>query len=144
MVHFLFMGRASNAKARLLAIAWELMGSQSCQAVSVDHICKKAAVNKGSFYYFFPSKSDLVVAACDSYWQRCRPAYDQIFAAAVPPLRRLEEFCRAIYAGQKEKLEQTGMVCGCPIASVGSELSLQDEKIRQKSAEIIQYMCGYF
>ncbi len=144
MVHILSVGRTSDAKSRLLAVALDLMWSQSCHAISVDQICRKAAVNKGSFYYFFPSKSDLVVAACEAYWQQSRPAYDKIFAPTVPPLERLQNFCCAIYDRQKAKWEQTGRVWGCPIASVGSELSTQDEKIRQKSAEIIAQMCRYF
>ena len=36
-------------------------------------------------------------------------------------------------AAQKEKAEKYGHVCGCPFASVGSEIATLDEKIRCKS-----------
>ena len=49
------MGRTSNAKERLLQVAFDLIWQQSYGSVSVDHICKRANVKKGSFYYFFPS-----------------------------------------------------------------------------------------
>jgi TetR/AcrR family transcriptional repressor of nem operon len=35
-------------------------------------------------------------------------------------------------------------VLGCPFASVGCELSTQDEKIRQKSQEMFDRSCKYF
>ena len=50
------MGRTSNAKERLLQVAFDLIWQQSYGAVSVDDICQRAKVKKGSFYYFFPLK----------------------------------------------------------------------------------------
>jgi TetR/AcrR family transcriptional regulator, transcriptional repressor for nem operon len=137
------MGRTSNAKERLLQVAFELIWEQSYGAVSVDNICVRAKVKKGSFYYFFPSKSDLAVAAYEEHWQQKRPSYDQTFSPQVPPLERIENFCERMYLGQKEKKEKTGRVLGCPFASVGCELSTQDEKIRQKAQEMFGRFCLY-
>ena len=36
--------------------------------LSFDQICAKAEVKKGSFYYFFDSKSDLAVSAITVWW----------------------------------------------------------------------------
>jgi TetR/AcrR family transcriptional repressor of nem operon len=58
---------------------------------------------------------------------------DRIFSSQVSPLERIQHWCQFIYAGQKEKAEKYGHVCGCPFASVGSEIATQDEKIRAKS-----------
>src|ERR1700733_3290143 len=121
------MGRTSNAKESLLQAAFELIWQQSYGCVSVDTICERAKVKKGSFYHFFPSKSDLAVAAYEEHWQQCRATYDETFAPEVPPLERLENHCRMIYESQCEKFQKPGRVLGCPFASVGSELSTQDE-----------------
>jgi TetR/AcrR family transcriptional repressor of nem operon len=137
------MGRCSDAKQRLLQVAFELIWQQSYGAVSVEDICERAGVKKGSFYYFFPSKSELAVAAYEEHWRERRPAYDAIFSSMVPPLERIENYCTAIYERQKEMKVKTGRVLGCPFASVGSELSTQDEKIRQKSQEMFERMCKY-
>ena len=137
------MGRISNAKERLLQVAFELISQNSYGGVSVDNICDRAKVKKGSFYYFFPSKSDLAVAAYEEHWQQKRPDYDRIFSPLVPPLERIENYCKAIYEGQKEKKAKTGRVLGCPFASVGCELSTQDEKIRQKAQEMFGRYCMY-
>lgn len=137
------MGRTSNAKERLLQVAFELIWQQSYGSVSVDTICQRAKVKKGSFYYFFPSKSDLAVAAFEEHWQQGRPHYDRIFAAEVPPLERIENYCQFVYQRQREKYQKTGCVLGCPFASLGAELSTQDEKIRQKSQEMFGRLCKY-
>jgi TetR/AcrR family transcriptional repressor of nem operon len=137
------MGRTSNSKERLLQVAFELIWKQSYGAVSVDNICAQAKVKKGSFYYFFPSKSDLAVAAYEEHWQQKRPIHDQTFSPQVPPLERIENHCRHIYENQKERKEKTGRVLGCPFASVGCELSTQDEKIRAKAQEMFDRFSLY-
>lgn len=137
------MGRTSDARERLLQVAFELIWQQSYGSVSVDTICDRAGVKKGSFYYFFPSKSDLAIAAYEEHWQQRRPVYDRTFSPLVPPLERIGNYCQTIYEGQKEKQKKTGRVLGCPFASVACELSTQDEKIRQKSQEIFDRGCKY-
>lgn len=137
------MGRTSNARERLLQVAFDLIWRQSYGSVSVDDICDRAKVKKGSFYYFFPSKSDLAVAAYEEHWQQNQPRYDRTFSPLVPPLERIENYCRMVYEGQKEKQQKTGRVLGCPFASVGSELSTQDEKIRAKAREMFDRHCKY-
>jgi len=137
------MGRTSNAKERLLQVAFDLIWRQSYGAVSVDDICERAKVKKGSFYYFFPSKSDLAVAAYEEHWRLKQPKYDQVFSPLVPPLERIENYCQMVYENQKEKQQKTGRVLGCPFASVGCELSTQDEKIRRKSQEMFERSCKY-
>jgi TetR/AcrR family transcriptional repressor of nem operon len=137
------MGRNSDARDRLLQVAVELIWEQSYGSVSVDSICTRADVKKGSFYYFFPSKSDLAIAAYEEHWQQRRPVYDRVFSPLVPPLERIENYCRTIYENQKEKQKKSGRVLGCPFASVACELSTQDENIRQKSQEIFERGCKY-
>ena len=137
------MGRTSDAKVRLLAVAFDLIWSQSYGAVSVDNICDRAGVKKGSFYYFFPSKSDLAVAAYEEHWQQRRPTLDRCFSPLVPPLERISNYCQVVYDNQKAKLKKAGRVLGCPFASVGCELSTQDEKIRHKSQEVFERGCKY-
>src|SRR6185436_12318602 len=117
------MKRTSDAKDKLLRVAFELIWGNSYGGVSVDQICERARVNKGSFYHFFPSKADLTVAAYEAFWQEKRPDYDRIFSPQVPPLQRIEAWCQGIYSGQKEKFEKCGRVLGCPYACVGAEMS---------------------
>ena len=80
------MGRVSDAKERLMKAVGELIWTGSYGSTTIDQICERAGVKKGSFYYFFDSKADLAVAAVDEDWQRRRPELDAIFSSTVPPL----------------------------------------------------------
>ena len=57
------MGRVSDARERLLEAVYELTWQQGYNAVTVDAICERAGVKKGSFYHYFDSKADLTKAA---------------------------------------------------------------------------------
>jgi len=132
------MAKPGITKEKLLQVAFDLIWDSSYGSVSVGDICDRAGVNKGSFYHFFESKADLAVAAYAEHWKEHRPEWDRIFSPQVPPLERIHNWCEFIYAGQKEKAEKYGHVCGCPYASVGAEIATQDEKIRTKSQEVLE------
>ncbi len=134
------MKKTSETKEKLLQVAFDLIWDSSYGSVSVDDICKRAGINKGSFYHFFPSKADLAVEAYEEHWKEKRPELDRIFSAQVPALERIQNWCQYIYEGQKQKAEKYGHVCGCPYASVGTEIATQDEKIRIKSEHLMH--CG--
>jgi TetR/AcrR family transcriptional repressor of nem operon len=137
------MGRPSDTKEKLLQVAFDLIWDQSYGSVSVDHICERAEVNKGSFYHFFPSKSNLAVEAYEENWRERQPELDQIFSPLIPPLERLDRWCKNIYERQKQKAEKYGHICGCPYASLGTELATQDEKIRIKAQELMDRHIRY-
>jgi len=137
------MGRTSDAKDKLLQVAFDLIWDNSYGAVSIDQICQKADVNKGSFYHFFRTKADLAIAAYEVHWRQKQPEMDRIFSTQVPPLERLSRWCDHIYQTQKVKAEKYGHICGCPYASVGAELATQDEKVRRKTEELIERNSKY-
>lgn len=132
------MGRKSDAKEKLLDVAFELIWDSSYGGVSVDQICERAGVNKGSFYYYFGSKSELAVAAYEEHWKQKQPEMDRMFSAQVPPLERLSLWCEYIYKWQKAKSEKYGHVCGCPYSSIGAEIATQDDKIRVAAEALME------
>jgi TetR/AcrR family transcriptional repressor of nem operon len=139
------MGRTSNAKELLLAAALDLIWSRSYGVVTIDAICEKAGVKKGSFYYFFESKSDLAVAALNESWEsRGKPKWDGYFSASVPPLERIRNFFKATHDTQQVMQAENGSILGCPCFSVGSETCTQDDSIRDKVQEILQRQTRYF
>ena len=116
------MGRVSDAKDRLLDAAIKLVWRNSYGAVSVEDICHEAGAKKGSFYYFFPGKNELVAAGFRHLWAGMRPEYDRIFSPSVPPIERFRGFFAHIIAMQKSMSEEAGCVLGCPFSSIGTEL----------------------
>jgi TetR/AcrR family transcriptional repressor of nem operon len=137
------MGRVSDAKEKLLQVAFDLIHDQSYGSVSVDHICSRAKVNKGSFYYFYKSKADLVVAAYEEHWRLKEVDYERIFSNENPPLKRLKLWCEYVRATQKQREKKYGRVCGCPYTSVGGELATQDKKVQLKAQDLIERHVKY-
>jgi TetR/AcrR family transcriptional regulator, transcriptional repressor for nem operon len=135
--------REGDTKQKLFNTAVELIWENSYGSISVDDICSRAGVNKGSFYYAFKSKSDLAVAAFENHWNKKRPVLDEIFSSQVPPLERIKNYCDRVVQDQLEKYQQAGKVCGCPFCSIGSELSTQDEPIRKKAHELSERSMKY-
>ena len=138
------MGRVSNAKQRLLDATIDLIWQHSYGAVTVDNICERAGVKKGSFYYFFPSKTDLVIAALDAHWLTVKAQLDRIFVSSVPAVERLRNYFAFVYQRQIALKEKTGRVLGCPYCSVGSETSNSDEAICAKVQELMSNYATYF
>jgi TetR/AcrR family transcriptional regulator, transcriptional repressor for nem operon len=74
-----------ESKARLLDAAVRVVRAKGYAATTVDDICHKAGVTKGSFFHHFKSKDELALAAA-AHWGD----YDQrSFAAA--PYRKLQD-----------------------------------------------------
>lgn len=137
------MAKPTDTREKLLQVAFDLIWNQSYGSVSVDQICERAHVNKGSFYHFFSSKSELAVEAYEENWREKQPELDRIFSPQNPPLERLSLWCDYVWSRQRLKAEKYGHVCGCPYASLGTELATQDEKIRAKSQEIMDRTIRY-
>jgi len=139
------MGHAScDTKQKLVDTALELIWKSSYGSVSVDDICKAADVKKGSFYHFFPSKVDLALAAMEETVSAFQSNLDEIFSAGKNPVARFERYADFIYEQQVEAAAKYGHVCGCPTASLGSEMACQEDRIRQKFDEIASNKKRYF
>ena len=137
------MPRTSSAKERLTVAALRMIWGQRYGSTSVDAICEQAKVKKGSFYYFFKSKSDLAVAALDADWRRHRAQLDGIFSPTVAPLERLERYFDFNYDRLVEIKNECGAVLGCPLYALGSEICTQDTVLRSKIQEILDKKVTY-
>ncbi len=137
------MGRVSDAKERLMQAVLELIWTGSYGSTTIDQICEKADVKKGSFYYFFDSKADLAVAAFEVNWRVRRAELDTIFSAAVPPLERLQKYCDFSYRIQSEMKAKSGRVLGCIHFALGCAVSGIEDQLRRKVQEMLADKCKY-
>jgi TetR/AcrR family transcriptional repressor of nem operon len=93
-----------NSRTRLLDAALHIIRAKGYSATTVDEICHRAGVTKGSFFHHFRSKDDLALAAV-AYWETGTASF---FAAAPyhqaeDPLDRLlgyVDFRAAILTGE--------------------------------------------
>lgn len=128
-----------------MAAALDLTWEESYGAITIDDICQRAGVKKGSFYYFYESKSDLAIAALERLWvEQWKPAMDAQFSSSVEPLKRISDYLEAIYTRQAEAKHKSGKVLGCPVCCLGSEVTTQDEKLGAKVREIFGRKRRYY
>jgi len=139
------MGRTSDADERLKDAALALIWEESYGAVTIDDICTRAEVKKGSFYYFFNSKAELAVAALEKLWAtQWKPRLDSTFSSSVEPLTRLTTYLTNFYTSQVETKARVGRVLGCPACSIGSEVSTQEIDVNAKVREILGRKRRYY
>jgi TetR/AcrR family transcriptional repressor of nem operon len=137
------MGRVSDAKQRLMDAVLDLIWSGSYGTTTIDQICAKAEVKKGSFYYFFESKAELAAEAFSESWKEKRVELDAIFSPMVPPLERLKKYCDFAFQFQSEIKAKYGRVLGCPHSALGSEVCTQEDLLGKKIQEIMAYKQKY-
>src|ERR1700677_3202853 len=138
------MGRKSDARVRLMDAAYELIWEYSYGAVTIEAICDRAGVKKGSFYYFFDSKSDLAVTAIEAWWVERKALVDDIFRPGTPPVQRIRQYIDFVAQRQLKAYEKSGQVLGCPLFTLGSEICTQDEKIHLLVQSILTAGVAYF
>lgn len=138
------MPRVSDMKERLMEAAMDLMWRNSYGTTSVDAICERAGAKKGSFYYFFKSKSELASAALEAEWNKRKSDMDAIFSPTVPPLERLDRYFDFVHDRLAEVQEKCGSILGCPFINVGSEVSTQDQIVRETIDRIMDRKMNYF
>lgn len=137
------MGRVSDAKVRLMQAVFQLIWEGSYGSTTIDRICEKAGVKKGSFYYFFESKAQVAVTALETEWEHRRPQLDAMFSPTIPPLERLMKYCEYNYQYQKQLKAKCGCALGCPLFSIGAEVSTQEDALMKKIQEILEYKRKY-
>jgi TetR/AcrR family transcriptional regulator, transcriptional repressor for nem operon len=137
------MGRVSDAKQRLMDAVLELLWTGSYGTTTIDQICEKAEVKKGSFYYFFESKSELAGAALENSWHSKQAELDRIFSPMVPPLERIRKYCDFSYNYQVEIKKKYGRALGCPQFCLGAEVSTQEDRLQKKIQQILDYKRRY-
>jgi TetR/AcrR family transcriptional repressor of nem operon len=123
----------------------DLMWEGSYGAVTIDDICKRADVKKGSFYHFFESKAALAIAALDHYWtEEWKPVLDEKFSPSVDPVQRMTGYLERAYLKQCELKVEKGKVLGCPLCSVGSEVRSQEPEVANKICQLLKLKRKYW
>lgn len=112
-------------------------------AASVDEICTRENVKKGSVYHFFDSKMDCALQTMDEEHQESKSVCDTIFSSASSPTERFQNFFEYIYETQADLYKRTGHVCGVLPVTLGLEMACNDE-IRKKSSQIICFYEKYY
>lgn len=137
------MSRNPDSRETLLRVAMDLVWESNYGRASVDRICERANIKKGTFYHHFDSKEQLALEALDSQWNLMKHEYDAIFSPLNPPLDRLRQCFRKNLKKQREMRDKVGFVCGCPLATIGSEISTLEPALRLKVEGLMAQFVTY-
>ena len=72
----------NNKRERILDAMQELMRTASAQSISVSDIAQKAGIGKGSIYYYFSSKNDIIDAVIERSYSRVLDAGRELAASS--------------------------------------------------------------
>jgi TetR/AcrR family transcriptional regulator, transcriptional repressor for nem operon len=123
----------NETRSRLIQSAIELVLTQGYASVGVQDLCTHAGVKKGSFYHFFPSKRDLVIAALEQHWQ----TYQKLIKGGLcfhivdmPALERVPRLFSALHQHYVSLKAAKQSLTGCPFGTLTMEVSAHDEALR--------------
>ncbi|GEM_PF-694965 len=122
----------ASSRINILEAARDLMLRYGYAATSVDDICARARVTKGSFYHFFATKEALGVAVLNRFYEEgvARMA-GGTYAKMNDPHRRLLALFDHLEAIGPELWRD-----GCLMGSFACELAESSQVIRRSVAEI--------
>jgi TetR/AcrR family transcriptional regulator, transcriptional repressor for nem operon len=119
---------SDNTRDRIVLAGLRLFAAKGYQSTSIVDLLQEADAHSGSFYHFFPTKQDLLLAVLKTYRDGIEPmllapAWDGI----VDPIAKVF----ALLAAYRRALESSGCTYGCPIGSLALELHEPDPPVRE-------------
>ncbi|NQY94254.1 MAG: TetR/AcrR family transcriptional regulator [Campylobacteraceae bacterium] len=129
--------KGEETKKCILQTAATLFWEHSYNLVKVDQIVKKAQINKASFYQYFKSKEQVALDGIDLMQQMSREfLFNSEFNSEENPIKRLEGFINLVYTVQKSMYDNAGKLYGCPFVNMSTEMSNENEVMRDKITDI--------
>jgi hypothetical protein len=69
---------------------------------------------------------------------------DALFSPTIPPLERFDRYFEHVHDRLAELQRECGSILGCPLLSIGSEVSTQDKVVRDTVDRIFDRKIKYF
>src|SRR5262249_14561768 len=117
--------RGAETRLRILQTAADLFHKQGVHATSPDRIIEASGTGKGQFYHYFKSKEGLIHEVLQCHLQAVK--------AGVPvnyEIASWQDLERWFYA-HLDLQKNFRMTRGCPIGIIASEVTEDDELVRQ-------------
>lgn len=111
-----------DKKEKIILISADLFHKYGYNSVGLSKILKEAEIPKGSFYYYFKSKEDLLIEVIQYFINESIT----LFHRYSNNINGLYDFFNAYF----DRFESLGFTRGCPIGNFALELSDVNEKAR--------------
>lgn len=122
-----------SARDKIIATGVEMVAITGFNATGIESILKAAGVPKGSFYHHFGSKENFGIEVINLFAERYAQKLHIFFDdQSVEPLERIRNYLEHSI----EHLTHENFSKGCLIGNLGQELADQNERFRDRLAEI--------
>ena len=127
------MGRRTTTRERLVRTAAELFWRQGYAGTGVNAIMQQAGATSGSFYHFFPTKEDLLLAVLDHVGAVLeKEVFKTAEAETEDPIERIFK----VVGFYRRHLEDNGFALGSPLGTLAAELGESHPQVTPKLAEL--------
>jgi TetR/AcrR family transcriptional regulator, transcriptional repressor for nem operon len=121
-----------NTRQRLVEAALYLFWLQGYAATGIAEILERSKANAGSFYHFFRTKEELLLAVLELYLETLRPiVVDPVAIRLEDPIDRVFGILE-FYRGN---LLATGCTYGCPIGRLALEIPEEQFRVHKRLAD---------
>jgi len=118
----------NKTKKLLIDITFELLYKKGYCATSIVDILKVAQITKGSIYYHFPSKDELVVQTLEHYIEAILISHwVEPLQDAKSPVEVLVEQINTLYEMYADKTSFLDVKHGCPLNNFIQDMSDKNE-----------------
>jgi len=130
--------KRDRTKERIIRTATRLIHTRGYKNTSLDDIFAESGVNKGSFYFHFSSKDELVNAAIDHFFSGVERRMVPLFDGPGTPLAKIS----AYFDGMAWLMERSGCTGGCLLGNLTLEVSDWHDTLRNHLAACFDRMKG--
>ncbi len=124
--------RPTLTRDRIVEAALYLFWLQGYAGTGLAEILARAKANAGSFYYFFKTKEELLLAVLDLYVRTLMPVVVQpVLSQISDPIERVF----GILDFYRRNLIATGCTYGCPIGRLALEIPEEQHRIHKRLAD---------
>lgn len=124
--------KSTPTRDRIVAAALYLFWLQGYAGTGIAEILERSKANSGSFYYFFKTKEDLLLAVLDMYVQSLRSV------VVEPVLNRIQDPVERVFGildFYRQNLLATGCTYGCPIGRLALEIPEEQFRVHKLLAD---------
>jgi TetR/AcrR family transcriptional repressor of nem operon len=125
--------RKSTTRERLITTAAELFWKQGYAQTGVNEIIQQAKATSGSFYHFFPTKEDLLLAVVDHVAEIFET---EVFCPVSEASGNAVERLFTVLGRYRQRLQDSGFVFGSPMGSLAAEVSENHPLVHTRLVEI--------
>lgn len=123
---------ALGTRDRLIDAAMNLFWEKGYANTSMSDLLTAAKANSGSFYHFFNSKEDLLLAVLDKYFTLLHPAMlGPAWEGVEDPIERIF----ALLARYRMLILATDCTYGCPIGRLALEIGPEQQQVHRLLAK---------